>query len=271
VTAVLAFLIIDAVGKDGASTGSTTAPGVFTRPSVTVPTVSAPAPSRSSAGAVKASDSVPDSHVNPSSKKQKAPRFALASVRPGHRIALHASPGGRVLGQVGDRTEFDSTRVFWIEQVKGSWFGVPTSDLPNNELAWIRNDPVALEISQTRYWLSADISRRQLALHYGDRIVERMTVTVGSDSSPTPLGNYSITDGLAGRGLGPWYGCCVLALSGHQDRLPSGWIGGNRIAIHGTPGAIGGADSHGCLRASDPDMIALFSRVSLGTPVFIRA
>jgi lipoprotein-anchoring transpeptidase ErfK/SrfK len=43
------------------------------------------------------------------------------------------------------------------------------------------------------------------------------------------------------------------------------------LQIHGTPGSIGGADSHGCLRASDPDMIALFARVPLGAPVFIRA
>jgi len=43
------------------------------------------------------------------------------------------------------------------------------------------------------------------------------------------------------------------------------------MAIHGTPGAIGGATSHGCLRASDPNMIALFARVPLGTPVFIHA
>jgi len=32
-----------------------------------------------------------------------------------------------------------------------------------------------------------------------------------------------------------------------------------------------GADSHGCLRASDPNMISLFARVPLGTPVFINA
>jgi lipoprotein-anchoring transpeptidase ErfK/SrfK len=48
-------------------------------------------------------------------------------------------------------------------------------------------------------------------------------------------------------------------------------IGGNRMAIHGTPDATGGSTSHGCLRASDPDMISLFARVPLGAPVFIRA
>ncbi len=83
-------------------------------------------------------------------------------------------------------------------------------------------------------------------------------------------GDYAVTDGLVGRGLGPWYGCCLLALSGHQPNLPAGWIGGDRMAIHGTPGSIGGATSHGCLRASDANMISLIARVPLGAPVFIR-
>ena len=43
------------------------------------------------------------------------------------------------------------------------------------------------------------------------------------------------------------YGCCILALSGHQDNLPAGWPGGDRLAIHGGSG-IGSADSAGCLR-----------------------
>ena len=257
--AVLAFLIIDSA-KDG--TGSAADPVVVT----------APAPTGISAvDALRSSVPLPDVHVNPPPRHRKGPRFALATVRAGHKIALRASPGGKVLEQAGDRTEFGSVRVYWIEQVRGPWFGVPSPDLPNNQLAWIRDDRLALDVTQTRFWISADISRRQIELHYGNRILERMPVTVGSNTTPTPLGNYSVTDGLVGRGLGPWYGCCVLALSGHQDNLPPGWIGGNRIAIHGTPGSIGGADSHGCLRASDPDMIALFARVPLGAPVFIRA
>jgi len=268
VFAVLAFLIIDSAGEDGTTTGSSVAdPAV-----VTVPPVTTPAPTGNSAvDALRSSVPVPEVRLNPPASKLRGPRFELATVRPGEKIALHASPGGKVLEQVGDRTEFGSMRVYWIEQVKGGWFGVPTPDLPNNKLAWIRDDRLALTVSQTRFWINADISRRQIQLHYGNKILERMPVTVGSNTSPTPLGNYSVTDGLVGRGVGPWYGCCVLALSGHQDNLPSGWIGGNRIAIHGTPGSVGGADSHGCLRASDPDMISLFARVPLGAPVFIRA
>jgi hypothetical protein len=267
--ALLAFLVIDN-GKDkGAPAAS--ADG---SPGVTVPTVTAPAPAptgNAAVDALRASVPLPDVHLNPPRSATKSPSFALATVRTGQRIALHASPGGKVLERVGDQTEFGSMRVFWIEQVRGAWFGVPTPDLPDGQLAWIKDDRFALDLTQTRFWITADISRRQLELHYGNRILQRIRVTVGSHTSPTPLGNYAVTDGLVGRGLGPWYGCCVLALSGHQNSLPSGWIGGNRIAIHGTPGSVGGADSHGCLRASDPDMISLFARVPLGAPVFIRA
>jgi hypothetical protein len=221
--------------------------------------------------ALRASVPLPQISLSPPPPKVKGPSFPIATVRPGHRIALHASPGGRVITRVGDRTEFDSIQVFWIERVRGAWFGVPTPDLPDGELAWIRDDRFALNVSQTHFWIDANVTRQRLALHYGDKVLDSFPVTVGSPSSPTPLGNYSVTDGLVGKGLGPWYGCCALALSGHQPNLPPGWIGGNRMAIHGTPGAIGGATSHGCLRASDPDMISLFARVPLGTPVFIHA
>jgi hypothetical protein len=222
-------------------------------------------------GAVRATLPLPQISLTPPAPAVPGPSFPIATVRSGHRIGLHASPGGPLVERVADRDEFGSIRVFWIEQVRGAWFGVPAPELPNGQLAWIRDDRTAVDVSQTHFFVTADVSQEELELHYGNRILDRFPVSVGSPGSPTPLGNYSVTDGLVGRGLGPWYGCCVLALSGHQPNLPPGWLGGNRMAIHGTPGAIGGAISHGCLRASDPDMISLFARVPLGAPVFIHA
>ena len=208
--------------------------------------------------------------LRPSLEAVRGPSYPLATVRPGHTVALREVPGGLPIGRVSARTEFGSMRVFWIERVRNGWLGVAAPEVSNGRLAWIK-DRSALELSQTHFWITADVSRRRLALHYGRRVLDSFPVSVGSPESPTPLGEYAITDGLVGRGLGPWYGCCVLALSGHQPNLPAGWLGGDRMAIHGTPGSIGAADSHGCLRASDPDMISLFARVPLGTPVFIRA
>ena len=94
-------------------------------------------------------------------------------------------------------------------------------------------------------------------------------MTVGSPSTPTPTGTFSVTDTFRGS-LNPSYGCCALALSATQPNLPTGWAGGNRIAIHGTDGPLGQAISSGCIRSSDDDLKALIGTVPLGTPVTIR-
>src|SRR6266508_2456425 len=206
------------------NTESPAAPIVVTLPSVTAPTT-ATTQARSAAGGIdspraqRAAPRLPRVRLDPPPDSVRGPAFPSATVRPGQRVALHISPAGRVFEQVGDRTEFGSVRVYWIEKLKRGWFGVPTPDLPNGKLAWIKDDRFKLSISQTHFWVSADLSAHRLALHYARRLVERFPVTVGSQTSPTPIGACSVTDG------------------------PPGWIGGDRIAVHGTPGSVGGDDS----------------------------
>jgi lipoprotein-anchoring transpeptidase ErfK/SrfK len=71
---------------------------------------------------------------------------------------------------------------------------------------------------------------------------------------------------------GTTYGCCALALSGHQPHIPQGWGGVDRIAIHATTatGTIGAPASHGCLRAPDAGMRRLMAVIPLGTTVRIH-
>ena len=82
-----------------------------------------------------------------------------------------------------------------------------------------------------------------------------------------------MTDKIDGARYGAYYGCCILALTGHQTNPPPGWTGGDRLAIHGTdvPSSIGSAASAGCLRAADADLQVLMARMPLGTPVFVRS
>ncbi len=128
-----------------------------------------------------------------------------------------------------------------------------------------------MRVYWTRWSLHAELAARRLQLRYGRRVVRSFAVTVGGPGTETPPGRYGVTDGV-GFHDSPYYGCCALALSGHQTQdLPAGWIGGNRLAIHGTPGAVGNAESLGCIRATDETMRFLFARVPLGTPVFIAA
>jgi L,D-transpeptidase catalytic domain len=195
--------------------------------------------------------------------------FAILSVRDGTRVALYAKPGRQLLKWVGANSEFGSPRVLAVAAQKGAWLGVITPLRGNGELGWVRFDRGKLDLYWTRYSIKVLLSQRRMELRYGGEVVGRYVVTVGAAGLDTPQGRFSITDALD-FGASPYYGCCALALSGRQDNLPVDWLGGDRLAIHGTPGPVGDAASHGCIRATDATMRTLFRRIPLGTPVFVR-
>jgi lipoprotein-anchoring transpeptidase ErfK/SrfK len=151
----------------------------------------------------------------------------------------------------------------------GGWAGVPTPLLPDGRLGWVKLDPSRLRAGWTRYSIEVDLSSRAARLRLGGRVLRSFAVTVGSPASPTPTGHFAITDTFRGR-LNPAYGCCALATTATQPSLPSGWLGGSRIAIHGTTGPLGEAVSRGCIRAASGEVSALVNHVGLGTPIVIR-
>ena len=82
-----------------------------------------------------------------------------------------------------------------------------------------------------------------------------------------------MTDKLKVADKGSPYGCCVLALTGHQNKLPPDWPGGDRLAVHATTdlSSIGKPVSLGCMRSKPANVRWLIGTVPLGTPVFIRS
>ena len=198
--------------------------------------------------------------------------YLIARVKPGAVVKLRATPGGKLVKRVGRRTQFGSLRVFTVFRRHGRWLGVSAPEVANGRLAWI-HERSALYFTRTAYSLHADLSRRELELRDGDTVVRRITVGIGGWPSTTPIGRFAVTDKLKGRKYGRYYGCCILAISGTQPNLPRGWVGGDRLAIHGTdrPSTIGEAASAGCLRANRLSLLHLMARVPLGTPVVIRA
>ena len=121
--------------------------------------------------------------------------------------------------------------------------------------------------------IHVDRSARRLTVRRDGRVVRRLPVAVGRPGTETPTGRFAVTDKLRTRRADSPYGCCALALSGHQPKLLPGWPGGDRLAIHATPQAdsVGHAASLGCLRAKTRDMHALMRIVPLGAPVFVSA
>jgi lipoprotein-anchoring transpeptidase ErfK/SrfK len=185
---------------------------------------------------------------------------------------LRSRPGGPIVARVGARTRFGSQTVLPVVARRGGWLGVISAALPNGRIGWLPAS-APLRPYATDYRIDVSLRRRRVVVRRGARVVLRFPVAVGGPGTPTPAGRFAVTDTLLTEDPSGPYGCCVLALSGHQPHTPQGWGGGDRIAIHATdkPGTIGSAASLGCLRAPAGEMRRLIRLVPLGTVVTIRA
>ena len=205
--------------------------------------------------------------------RRPRPAHRIVSVRPGAGVTLRSAPHGAALKRVGARTEFGSPAAYSVVKRRGRWLGVTTAARPNGRLAWVDGKSGALRRSATRLTIRVDLSGRRIELRRGDKVLQRGVASIGRPGAPTPTGRFAVTDKLRGDRFGPYYGCCILALSGTQPNPPQGWRGGNRVAIHGTPNpaTLGNADSAGCVHASTKTLQTLMHRVPVGTPVFIQS
>jgi len=202
-------------------------------------------------------------------RAEPAPRGRWATARVARATTLRAAPGGRELGRVKPRTEFGSPKVVSVLRERRGWLRVVVPERPNGAPTWIRataTRPGAVDVS-----LRVDRSARRLTVWRRGEVVRRVRVAVGRPGTETPAGRFAVTDKLRTQRADSPYGCCALALSGHQPNLIPGWPGGDRLAIHATPQpeTIGQAASLGCLRAATRDLRALLRIVPLGAPVFV--
>jgi len=189
-------------------------------------------------------------------------------VKVGETVDLLDEPGGKVVERVGDTTEFNSRTVFAVEEQKDDWVAVLTPHTDNGELLWLRLDANRLRAGRTIWNIEVDLSEYETRLFKNGKLVREFSVSIGMPTAPTPTGRFAVTDTIRG-GLNASYGCCAVATTARQVNLPSGWLGGDRIAIHGTTGPLGAEVSHGCVRTADKDVSALVDVVPPGTPVEI--
>lgn len=212
---------------------------------------------------------VPVASTRPRRSRSAPVRHDIATLKPGSQVALRRRPGGPPMGILSSVTPFGSRQTLGVLARRRHWLKVDAAGLPDGRFAWVRAAQVRL--TRTPWAVVISRVRRRLTVLEGRRAVRSFPVGIGSATSPTPLGRFSVTDELPGPRYSPVYGCCILALSGTQGHLPAGYGGGNRLAIHGTnlPQAIGGTDSLGCIYTADGDLRYLTRRLPLGTPVTI--
>ncbi len=127
--------------------------------------------------------------------------------------------------------------------------------------------------------ITIDRANFRLRLFKRLKVVERYGVAVGQPAYPTPAGLFSIQSKQVNPTWtapnSPWAGEMAGQSVGGgaaNNPLKARWMGvDGSVGIHGTgePWTIGSRASHGCIRMTVPDVIELFSRVPLGTPVLI--
>jgi hypothetical protein len=206
--------------------------------------------------------------ARPAQPKRPAhrPGTLVAYVRTGRTVAVRNAPGGPVVARLSSHTEFGSPRTFAVTRVEHG-LRVITTELPNGRTGWVAAAG-ALRLSRTTLSLDVDLSTRVLRVHSGGHVIRAFRVGIGAPGTSTPTGRFAITDKLRGSAYSSVYGCCILALSGHQTNLPPGWTGGSRLAIHG--GSTAGAVSTGCLHADEADLRYRMRSIPLGAQITIH-
>ena len=197
-------------------------------------------------------------------------RYPIA--RPRGNPLLYDRPGGKPILRITGPTEWGTPRVLSVVAHRRDWLAVLMPELKNGHVAWIRMNRVR-RLAAVTWSLHADLSRRMLVVRRGGREIRRLRIGVGRPGHATPVGRFAVTDRLRVTDPASPYGCCVLALTGHQTRLPPGWPGGDRLAVHATAdlSGLGREVSLGCMRSHPREARWLIRKVPLGTPVFVRA
>ncbi len=108
----------------------------------------------------------------------------------------------------------------------------------------------------------------RLALLEGDRVVRIWATAVGSASTPSPYGSYTIVNRLS---RPTYYHPGKVVPPGPSNPLGTRWLGLSLkgFGIHGTnvPSSIGQKASHGCIRMRNRDIEELFALVEVGNAV----
>jgi lipoprotein-anchoring transpeptidase ErfK/SrfK len=163
--------------------------------------------------------------------------------------------------------------------------------------ATIANPAAARVIRPTRRTVRprvgiADLARRYATVitidkdHFKLRLFKRLRfsksygVAVGMPAYPTPEGRFSITNKAVNPTWSapnaPWAGAYAnetVPGGSPENPLKARWMGiTGGVGVHGTgsPWSIGTAASHGCIRMTVWDVVDLYPRVPVGTPVLIR-
>lgn len=138
-------------------------------------------------------------------------------------------------------------------------------------------EPPALPVVATDILrLELRLGERKVYVFRDSQVIASYPVAIGRSGWETPTGNFVVRDMIENPGWENFRTGEVMPPGGDNPlgvRWISFWTDGvNEIGFHGTPNEelIGQAVSHGCVRMRNQDVMALFSKVAIGTPVVVK-
>ncbi len=199
-----------------------------------------------------------------------------ATVEPAHSVAeasievvtAYDAPDGAAGWEFANPIESGAPLTFYVEERQGEWLHVRLPTRPNGTTGWIRSSDVSEKV--LHYSLRVSTAGHSVTLLKDDVVVETFPAAVGTGDTPTPLGEFYLTELLAPTNDG--YGPFAYGISAFSEVLNEFGGGPGQIGMHGTDDAnsIGQSASHGCIRLRNEDITTLAKLLPLGTPITIE-
>lgn len=186
-------------------------------------------------------------------------------------IRTAPSPGAKKIISLGYSTPDGFVQTYellsehWVGRTEWVQLRVPMR--PNGHIGWVPR--VALgSFVVVHTEIVVNRAAETLTLYRNGKVVYRAPVGVGKPSTPTPPGNFWVTESFSSSdpAYGPW------AFGTSDYSVLTDWPGGGIVGIHGTdePALVPGDPSHGCMRLHNSDVIKLSHLVSVGTPIVVQ-
>jgi lipoprotein-anchoring transpeptidase ErfK/SrfK len=201
----------------------------------------------------------------------RLPKNVYVIVR-GASITVYDRPGRRK-GRLRGHTTFGSRLSL---RAVARWRDLVKVRLPsrnNRQMGWVRAKDVTLH--RSHYVITIELRSRRLILRKDRRRIARFPVGIGRPRTPTPTGEFTITDVIRITRPHSVYGPYAFALSAYSKQLPHFMGGHGQIGLHGTnqPALLAANRSrrvsHGCVRMRNDHARALARILRVGTPVNI--
>ena len=196
-------------------------------------------------------------------------RNTVASAN-GPSVAVYRSPGSpRPFKRLSNPNADGAPLVFLVRSFQDRWLQVYVPARPNGTVGWIKANGVSL--SGHDFSVVVNLRRRLLVAREGDRVIASEPIGVGTAVTPTPAGNYYITELLKQPEADGSYGPYAFGLSAYSNVYDEFAGADGILGIHGTnePDTVGADVSHGCIRVHNDVITRLARTLPPGTPVKI--